>query len=73
MVRHIQAWAARGHGPLDAALRALDEAVAKGDQREGAWPLLAADALLTQACDEALDAADPGAALAHIFRSVAEK
>ena len=44
----------------DAALHALESALQAGDDRAAAWHLLAADALLTAACEAAVD--DPGAA-----------
>jgi hypothetical protein len=42
-----------------------------GRVREGAWHLLAADALITYACEAALDAADPPRALEDLLRKAA--
>lgn len=62
-------------GPGDTAARglmALDRARAlPGTEREGAWWLLAADALLTTAADEALDAEDPETALGRLILDAA--
>ncbi len=43
-----------------AAIRCLDEALAQGGTRGGAGPLLAADALLTHACEAAAEMAGVG-------------
>ena len=57
---------------LAAGLRALEAALApEGRERAGAFDLLAADALVTRACEAAAAEAEPGAALAEILRQVA--
>lgn len=54
------------------ARMALDEARAKpGRVRESAFHLLAADALVTYACEAALDEADPSTALRTILLETA--
>jgi acyl-homoserine lactone acylase PvdQ len=54
------------------ARTALDEARANpGRVRESAFHLLAADALVTYACEAALDEADPSAALRTILLETA--
>lgn len=53
---------------LDGAVRALQEALQRpGRNREGAFALLAADALLTRACEDASRSADPEAQLLAIL------
>ena len=53
---------------LKAAGAALDAARAKpGRVRESAFHLLAADALLTYACEACLESPDPGAALERVL------
>lgn len=53
---------------LNGAIAALQAAVERpGRNREGAFALLAADALLTRACEEAAQAADPEAQLLAIL------
>ncbi|MHB1192538.1 MAG: hypothetical protein ACYC6F_05775 [Longimicrobiales bacterium] len=42
-----------------------------GRARESAWHLLAADALITYACEAALDGADPPRALEELLRKAA--
>jgi hypothetical protein len=42
-----------------------------GRVREGAWHLLAADALITYACEATLDGADPPRALEELLRKAA--
>jgi len=55
------------------ALGALTEALARpGRDREGAFRLLAADALLTWAAEAAVEEGDPEAALAAMVQAVAE-
>lgn len=55
-------------------IRALDRARANpGRVRESAFDLLAADALLTYACEAALEADDVESALHGILRSVCER
>jgi hypothetical protein len=44
---------------------------AAGRVRESAWHLLVADALLTYACEAALDGADPPRALEDLLRKAA--
>jgi hypothetical protein len=59
-----------GENPLDAGLRALREAMAiPPDQRRAAWALLAADALLTWAVEDATASADPGTALETVLHA----
>lgn len=54
--------------PRSNALAALDRARGlPGSDREGAWWLLAADALLTTAAEEALAADDPEEALGRLI------
>jgi hypothetical protein len=66
-----------GSGPMSQqiallARTALDEARAKpGRVRESAFHLLAADALVTYACEAALDEADPSTALRTILLETA--
>lgn len=56
------------------AVRALREALARpGRDREGAFALLAADALLTEASRRALEAPDPAEALAAMVGRVSEE
>jgi hypothetical protein len=57
------------------ARTALDEACSRpGRVRESAFQLLAADALVTYACEAALEEADPPAALRTILlRTVSER
>ena len=57
------------------ARKALDEARARpGRLRESAFQLLAADALVTYACEAALEQADPSAALrAILLRTASER
>ena len=65
--------AAGADGDIEATLRArafaaLDRARAvPGRSRESAWWLLAADALLTYACEAALEADDPDACLERLL------
>ena len=57
-----------------AGVRALEAALApEGRQRAGAFDLLAADALVTRACEAAAAEPDPGAALADVLRRVARE
>ena len=54
------------------AVRALDRArAAPGPVRPSAFDLLAADALLTYACEAALETSEPSGALAWIFERAA--
>jgi hypothetical protein len=56
----------------EAALRALREALARpGRNREGAFALLAADALLTEASRGILEAEDPEEALIELMDRIA--
>jgi hypothetical protein len=60
------------HAAADAALRALREALARpGRNREGAFALLAADALLTDASRGLLEAEDPEGALIALMDRIA--
>lgn len=64
---------ARGEALLEGAERALGEALARpGRNREGAFALLAADALLTYACEDAARAERPGAELLGILERLRE-
>jgi hypothetical protein len=54
---------ARGAGALETALRT------PSGSREAAWALLAADALLTWAVEDAADAREPAAALREILQT----
>ena len=57
----------------NAAFACLDEALASGDARSGAFALLVADALITAAC-AAVDSADvPPALAAHRFAALLEQ
>lgn len=59
-------------GATEAALRALREALERpGRDREGAYALLAADALLTEAAEKLLAADDPDGALRALVARVA--
>ena len=74
LARHIDAWV---HGPPSALSEAragraaLAEAVRLGTSRDGAWPLLAADALITSACARATGEQDPLGTLVAVFRDLA--
>jgi hypothetical protein len=60
-------------GLASAGLEALDRArSAPGRIRESAFELLTADALLTYACDAALEGDDPAEALEGLVRRAAE-
>lgn len=62
---------AGGSEGISAAFRALREALARpGRDRSAAHALLAADALLTRACEEAADAADPETELLRVLQGV---
>ena len=57
---------------MSAGLAALDRARAlPGRRRESAFELLGADALITHACEAALDEADPAEVLEGFIRAVA--
>lgn len=61
-------------GLLREGLDALDRARrAPGRVRESAFHLLAADALLTYACEAALEEDDPEATLSELVRSAGER
>jgi hypothetical protein len=74
--RPLLAWVAEFGGtesdpgePLAAGVRALRTAMATApDERRAAWALLAADALLTWAVEDAADAPDPRGALETVLR-----
>jgi hypothetical protein len=51
----------------DAGVAALERALAEAGERRGAFELLAADALLTYACERAASSADPEAELLRIL------
>lgn len=54
--------------------RALDRALTRpGRVRASAMHLLAADALITYACEAALETEDPKAELADVLRSVSDR
>jgi hypothetical protein len=56
---------------IEAGLARLNEAIERpGRVRESAFRLLEADALLTYACEAALEADDPQAALRRIFSAI---
>jgi len=58
-----------GADSLAAGIRALRGAMATPpNERRAAWALLAADALLTWAVEDAADASDPGATLEAVLR-----
>lgn len=54
----------------DEGVRLLDRALTGAGERKGAFDLLAADALLTYACEAAARCADPEAALLGILRRI---
>lgn len=59
---------------VEGALRALGEALDRpGRDRRAAHALLAADALLTWACEDAARAADPEATLRVLLERLAER
>lgn len=63
--------AARGEALVDGAVRAIEAALARpGRDRDGAFALLAADALLTYACEDAAADPDPEASLMEILSRV---
>ena len=64
---------ARGEPLVEAAAAALGHALAHpGRSREAAYALLAADALLTGACEDAAEAADPEAELRELLARLRE-
>ncbi len=55
--------------PLTASVRLLEESVAQGSSRTGAWPLLGADSLVTYLCAHALEVDEaPEPRFAELFR-----
>lgn len=74
----VLAWVRRYGGvdvsppaPVEAGQRALATALRlPADDREAAWALLAADALLTWAVEDAADAPDPGTTLEALLEAV---
>ena len=56
----------------EAAVAALGRALAGAGERRGAYDLLAADALLTYACEHAASAPDPEAALLRVLARMAQ-
>jgi hypothetical protein len=52
---------------IAAGALALERALAEAGERRGAFELLAADALLTYACERAVEAPDPEAELLRIL------
>ena len=58
---------------METAREALDEARSpSGKVRESGFSLLEADALITYACEAALEADDPGGALRKVLAAVVE-
>jgi hypothetical protein len=57
----------------DAGAEALERALAQSGERKGAFELLAADALLTYACESAAAAPDPEAELLRVLERVARR
>ena len=69
---------APGQAPLadlltEAGATALERALAGGGERGGAFDLLAADALITYACEAAASATDPEAELLGILERLARR
>ncbi len=63
-----------GEALAEAALRALDYAVARpGREREAAFALLAADALMTTAVEHLLEADDPQARLEELVERISSE
>ena len=61
-------------GPLiDAAMTALERALAGKGERGGAYDLLAADGLITYACEHAASSPDPEASLLHVLERVGRR
>lgn len=58
---------------VDHALGELDVALAGTGERRGAFDLLAADALVTYACERAAEEDDPEEALLRVLRRVARQ
>lgn len=71
LLEHIESWRARFPEAALAARAAMDEAVRLGDGRPGAWPLLAADALATEASEQALDESDVEDHLRRVVQALA--
>lgn len=75
----LEAWLAAGTRGGDATQALVDQALDElsrsravpGRVRDGAWHLLAADALLTYACEAALDGSDPPGMLEDVLRKAA--
>jgi hypothetical protein len=71
----LVAGARRGDAPLGLTDQALDELARSraeaGRVRESAWHLLAADALLTYACEAALGSSDPPRDFEELLRKAA--
>jgi len=57
----------------DAGATALERALAERGERRGAFDLLAADALITYACEAAASAADPEAELLGVLERLAQR
>ena len=57
----------------DAGSEALDRALEQRGERRGAFELLAADALLTYACESAAAAPDPEAELLRVLERLARR
>jgi hypothetical protein len=57
----------------DAGAGALERALGQSGERRGAFELLAADALLTYACESAAAAPDPEAELLRVLERVARR
>jgi hypothetical protein len=70
-LRPVPASGSRADGLTEAGMARLDEARARpGRVRESAFRLLEADALLTYACEAALETEDPDAALGRILQVI---
>jgi len=76
LLRWLEQYGATGDSPdralLGPALQALDRALLNpGRIRSSAFDLLGADALLTYACEAALESRDPASAFDEILREAA--
>lgn len=75
----LEAWLAAGAAAGEAAAGMASQALAElarsrasaGRVRDSAWHLLAADALITYACEAALNGSDPPGALEDLLRKAA--
>ena len=72
-LRPVPEYRALDRALMETAREALDEARSPfGKVRESAFSLLEADALITYACEAALEADDPGGALRKVLAAVVE-